>query len=162
MTIARIQPFCMGNKINSGYFNGTRVFPRSVMNRDIVLLLYKNHFCLIWKPQNVSFSQTITELKANFKIVDNYITEENVNSHFKNEFIPKKIESLLTIFFVCDLETHNFDRARLYIFCFCRLTKLAEKNIKQKLTPYDLEKCKKKRELRFVEMNVSLMLQIFV
>ena len=30
------------------------------------------------------------ELKENFKIVDKYITEENIHSRFKHEFMPKK------------------------------------------------------------------------
>ena len=70
------------------------------------------------KSENVSFNQAIKELKDNFKIVNNYITEENVNSQFKYEFIPKKIESHLTCFFVYDLETHNTDRAKPYNMTF--------------------------------------------
>ena len=66
------------------------------------------------KSEGVSFKQAIKELKDNFKIVDNYITEENVTSHFKYEFTPKKIESHLTNFIVYDLETHNTDRAGPY------------------------------------------------
>ena len=122
MTMARIQPFCKANNINLAYYNNDRVFPRSVTNRDSALHLYKNHFCLIWKSQGVSFNQAIQELKNNFKIVDNYITDENVNSHFKYEFIPKKIDSHLTNFIVYDLETHNTDRARSYNMAFCRLS----------------------------------------
>ena len=90
MTMARIEPFCRANNINLGYYNNDRVFPRTVTNRDTALYLYNNHLCLIWKSQNVSFNLAITELKNNFKIVDNYINAENVNSHFKYEFIPKK------------------------------------------------------------------------
>ena len=30
MTEARFQPFCRANKINLGYFDGIRVFPRIV------------------------------------------------------------------------------------------------------------------------------------
>ena len=91
MTKARIQPFCRANNINLGYWDGERVFPRTVTNRDSALYLYNNHFCLIWKSQGVSFNQAITELKNNFKKVDNYITDENVNSNFKYEFLPKKL-----------------------------------------------------------------------
>ena len=42
------------------------------------------------------------------------MTEENVYSHFKNEYTPKKIESYLTNCIVYDAETHNTDRARPY------------------------------------------------
>ena len=127
MTKARIQPFCKANNINLGYYDENRVFPRTVTNRESDLYLYNNHFCLIWKSQGVSFNQAIQELKENFKMVDNYITEENVNSHFKYEYKPKKIESHLANFIVYDLETHNTDRARPYVFCFYRLGKLAGK-----------------------------------
>ena len=60
------------------------------------------HFCQIWKSQSVSFEQAIEELKTNFKIVENYRTEENVLSQFKYEFIPKKNEFHLTNFIVYD------------------------------------------------------------
>ena len=125
MTLARIQPFCRANNINLGYYKNDRVFPRSVTNRDAALFLFNNHFCVIWKSENVSFKQAIRELEENFKIVDNYITEENVNSHFKYELIPKKIDSHLTNFIVYDLETYNADRARAYNMTFYRLSKIA-------------------------------------
>ena len=82
MTKARLQPFCGANNINLGYFDGDGVFPRSVTNRNSALYLYNNQFCLIWKSEGVSFNQAIQELKNNFKIVDNYITEQNAKSHF--------------------------------------------------------------------------------
>ena len=125
MTKARIQPFCRANNINLGYYDGNGVYPRSVTNRNSALYSYNNHFCLIWKPQGVSFNQPIQELKANFKMVDNNITEENVNSHFKHEFTPKKIDSHLTNFIAYDLETQNTDRARPYNITFYRLSKIA-------------------------------------
>ena len=92
MTKARIRPFWRANIINLGYYNGDSVFPRSVTTRDNALYLYNNHFCLIWKSENVSFNQAITESKNTFEIVDTYITDENVNSLFIYEYKPKKIE----------------------------------------------------------------------
>ena len=138
MTMARIQPCLRKLSIDHGSFNGDRVFPRTVTNRESALYLYNNTFCLIWKSQNVSFNQAVQELKDNFKIVDKFITEESVNCHFKNEFIPKKIESHLTNFNTYDLETQNTDRARLYVFCFYRLSKLTGRYIRD-LTPDELE-----------------------
>ena len=91
MTKARIQPICRANNFNLGYSDGTRVSPRSVTDRKNALFLHNNHFCLIRKFEKVSFNQAIKEMKDNFKIVGNYITEENVNSHFKFDFIPKKL-----------------------------------------------------------------------
>ena len=125
MTMARIQPFCRAKNINLGYYNNDRIFPRTVTNRDSASYLYNNHFCLILKSENVSFNQAIIELKNNFKLVDIYITDKNVNSHFIYECKPKKIESHLTNFIVSDLETHNTDRARPYCISFYRLSKLA-------------------------------------
>ena len=139
MTKARIQPFCRANNFNLGYWDGERVFPRTVTNRDSALYLCNNHFCLIWKSENVSFKQAIKELEDNFKMVDNYITEENVTSHFKYEFIPKKIESHLSNFIVYDLETHNTDRARPYNMTFYRLSKIAVRYNRDP-TPEELQK----------------------
>ena len=84
---ARIQPFCRANNINSCYFDGVRFFPRSVSERIVGLSLYNNHFCLICKSEGIGFNQGIEELKNNFKIVDNFITEENDTFLFKYEFI---------------------------------------------------------------------------
>ena len=75
-------------------------------------------------------------------MIDNYITEEIVNSHFKYEFIPKKIESHLTNSIVCDLETHNTDRSRPYVFCFYRISKLAG-SYNRDLAKDETDKCKK-------------------
>ena len=127
MTKARIQPFCGANKINLGYFDGERVLPRSVTERNNALYFYNNHFCLIWKSQGIKFNHAAKELKDNFKIVDNYITEEKINSHFKYEILPKKVQSHLTSFIVYDLETHNTDRARPYNMTFYRLGKIADR-----------------------------------
>ena len=142
MTKARIQPFCRANNINLGYYNDDRVFPRTVSNRDSALYLYDNHFCLIWKSEGVSFKQAIKEIDDNFRKVDNYITEENVNSHFKYEVIPKKIESHLTNFIVYDIETYSTDRARPYCISFYRLSKLAGRYNRDQ-TSDELDKCRK-------------------
>ena len=105
MTKARIQHCLKKLGVNLGYFNEDRVFPRTLTNIDSVLFLYDNHCCLIWKSEGVSFDQAIKKIKDNFKIVDNFITKENVKSHFKYEIIPKKNESHLTNFITYDLET---------------------------------------------------------
>ena len=126
MTMARIQSCLKRLGVNLSYYNGDRVFPRTVTNRDSALYFYNIHFCLIWKSEGINFNQAIKELEDNFKVVDNYKTKENVNSHLEHEFIPKKIESHLTNFIVYDLETHNTDRARPYVFCFHRLSNLGD------------------------------------
>ena len=98
--------------------------------------------CLICKSENVSFKDAIKELKDSFKIIDTFITEENVNYHFEFRYKPKKIESHLTNFFVYDLGTHNGDRTRPYVFCFYRFSKLADR-YNRDLTRDEIDKCKK-------------------
>ena len=142
MTKARIQPFFTANNIDLGYYNDDRVFLRSVTTRDRALYLFNNHFCLIWKSEGVSFNQAIQEPKDIFKIVDNSITEKNVKSHFEYIYQPKKIQSHLTNFIVYDLESHNTNRARPYVFCFYRLSKLAGR-YNRDLTRDEIDKCKK-------------------
>ena len=93
--------------------------------QNYALYLHYNHFCLIWKTEKINFNQAVKELKDNFIMVDISITEENLKSHFKYEFIPKIKGSHLTNFIVYDLETHITDRARPYVFSFDRLSKLA-------------------------------------
>ena len=117
------------------------ICPRNVTERNIALKLLDNLFCLLWKSEGVGLNQTLRELKDNFKKVGNYITQESGKSHFIYDFIPKKIESHLTNFITYDLETHNTDRARPYVFCFYRLSKIAGRYSRD-LTPYEIEKCK--------------------
>ena len=81
-------------------------------------------------------------MKDTFKIVDNFITEENVSSDFQYIYQPKKVQSHLTNFIVYYLETHNTDRATPYVFCFHRLSKLAGKN-NRVVTHDERKKCKK-------------------
>ena len=118
------------------------MYPRSVTNRNSALFIYNNNFCLIWKSENVSFKQAIQKLKNILKTVDNFITEENVKSHFEYLYKPKKIEYHLTNFIVYDLETHNTLRTRPYVFCFYRSSKLAVR-YNRDLTSDEREKFKK-------------------
>ena len=115
MTSARIQTFHKAYNINLGYFNGKEVYPRSVTERTKALNLYNNNFCLIWKAQGISFNKTIEELKINFKIVDNVISQDNVDTYFRNDYKPKK-ESQLSNVIVYDLETYNRNKAVQYCF----------------------------------------------
>ena len=49
MTSARVQPFCRKHNINIGCYDGFRVCPRNITQRNIALKIDNNHFCLIWK-----------------------------------------------------------------------------------------------------------------
>ena len=94
MTSARIQPFCKKHNINIGCFDGTRKNPRNLTQRDTSLFIYNNHFCLIWKSNGISFNQVIeNELKPNFKVVDNVISDKHVKSFIKYEYNPKEVKS---------------------------------------------------------------------
>ena len=59
MTSARIQPFCGKYNIDIGCFDGTRINPRNLAQRNTSLFIYNNHFCLIWKSNGISFNQVI-------------------------------------------------------------------------------------------------------
>ena len=69
--MARIQPCLEKLDINLGFYNRREISPRKYTERNEALFLQNNHFCLIWKSENVSFKQAIKELKENFKIFDN-------------------------------------------------------------------------------------------
>ena len=128
MTTARFQPFCKKYNINIGSFNGKEIWPRTVTQRDTALKIHNNHFCLIWKSDNISFNHVIeNELKPNFKIVDNVISDKHVKGFIKYEYNPKKVKSPLTNIVVYDLETFNKTRAVPYCSCIYKLSKLSGK-----------------------------------
>ena len=83
MTSARIQPFCRKYKINIGCFDGTRINPRNITERKTALKIINNHLCLIWKSNGISFNEVIEdELKPNFKVVDNVISDKHVKNFY--------------------------------------------------------------------------------
>ena len=94
ITSARIQPFCRTYNINIGCFDGTRINPRNITQRDTVLKIKNNHFCLIWKPDGISFDKAMKELKDNLKVVDDILSDKHVKSFIKNDFKPKKLNLL--------------------------------------------------------------------
>ena len=44
MTSARVQPFCRKYNINIGCYDGFRVYPRNITQRNIALKIHNNHF----------------------------------------------------------------------------------------------------------------------
>ena len=90
MTSARIQQFFRKYNINIGDYNGFRVCPRNNTERNMALKIHNIDFCLIWKSNNISFNQEIKELKDNFKVIDNFLSDKHVVSFFKYEYKPKK------------------------------------------------------------------------
>ena len=91
------------------------------------LFIYTNQFCLVWKRKGISFNKAIKDLKINFKVVDNVISDKNVKSFIKFENKPKKFQSPLANISVYDLETYNKDRAVPYFSCICKLSKFSGK-----------------------------------
>ena len=59
MTSATGQPLCKKRKTFIGCYDGYIECARNPTQKNIALYLYKKHFCLICKPQAVSFSNTI-------------------------------------------------------------------------------------------------------
>ena len=59
MTFARIRQFCRKYNINIGCFDGTRINPRNITERNTTFKIRKNHFCLIWKSNGLGFNEVI-------------------------------------------------------------------------------------------------------
>ena len=49
MTSARVQPFCKEDNIKIRCYDGFRVRPRSITERNIAFYMHKNNFNLFWK-----------------------------------------------------------------------------------------------------------------
>ena len=128
MTSARLQPFCRKYNINIGCFDGTRINPRNLTQRNTSLFIYNNHFCLIWESNGFSFIQVIeNELKPNFKVIDNVMSDKHVKSSINYEYNPKKVKSPLTNIVVYDLGTFNKIKAVPYCSCIYKLSKVSGK-----------------------------------
>ena len=127
MTSARVQPFCRKHNINIGCYDGFRVCPRNITQRNTALKIHDNHFCLIWKSDDVSFVGAKRELKDNFEVVDNVISDKHVKSYIKYEYKPKKVQSQLTNVVVYDIETFNTIKCVPYANCIYRLSKISGK-----------------------------------
>ena len=141
MTSARVQPFCRKYNINVGCFNGTRINPRNLTQRNTSLFIYNNHFCLIWNSDGISFNQVIEdELKQNSKVVDNVISDKHVKSFIKCEYNPIKTKSPLTNIIVYDLETFNKTRAVPYCSCIYKLSKISGK-YHRNISEQEYQKC---------------------
>ena len=61
-----------------------------VTEKNKALRLHNIQFSLLWKSQGASFNETPEELEKNFKVIDNFITEEKVNSHFFTKSYQRK------------------------------------------------------------------------
>ena len=127
MTSARLQPFCRKHNINIGCYDGFRVCPGSITQRNIALKIHNIHFCLIWKSERISFDKAIRELKDNFKVVDNVVSDKYVKIYIKYEYKPKKVQSQLTNIIVYDIETFSTIKCVPYANCIYRFGKISGK-----------------------------------
>ena len=141
MTSARVGSFCRKYNINIGCFDGTRINPRNIAQRNTALKIHNNHFCLIWKSDNISFNQVIeNELKLNFKVVNNVVSDKHVKGFIKYEDNPKKVKSPLTNIVVYYLETFNKIRVVPYCSCIYKLSKLSGK-YNRDISEQEYQKC---------------------
>ena len=83
MTSERIQPICRKYNINIGCYDGFRVCPRNITHRDLALKIPNNHFRSIWKSHGISYDKAIKELKENFKVFDNVISDKHVKIYIE-------------------------------------------------------------------------------
>ena len=143
MTSARIQPFCRKYNNNRRLYDGFSLCPRNIIERSGALFVHKNHFCLFRKSQNNSFNQAIEdELKLNFKVVDNVISDKHVKSFNKNEYKPKNVQSQLTNMIVYDIETFIAINCVPYSSCICALSQISGK-YNRDITEQEHQKCLK-------------------
>ena len=140
MTSARIQPFCRKHNINIGCYDGFRVCPRNITQRNTALKIHNNHFCLIWKSDRVSFEKAIKELKDNFRVVDNVISDKHVKIYIKYEYKPEKVQSQLTNMIVYDIETFSTIKCVPYANCIYRLSKISGKYYRD-ISDKEYQKC---------------------
>ena len=140
LTSVRVQPFCRNHNIVIGCYDGFRVCPRNIAQRNIALKIHNNHFCLIWKSNGVSFDRAIKELKDNFRVVDNVISDKHVKSYIKYEYKPKKVQSQLTNMIVYDIETFSTIKCVPYANCIYRLSKISGKYYRD-ISEKEYQKC---------------------
>ena len=140
-TSARFQPICRKHNINISCFDGTRLNPGNITKGDTALKIHDTHFCLIWKSGGISCYQVIkSQLKPNFKVVDNVIPDKHVKSFIKYEYNLKKVKSPLTNIVIYDLETFNKITVVPYCSCIYKLSKISGKNLRD-ISEQEYQKC---------------------
>ena len=90
--------------------------------------------------QNVKFGKARKELKDNFKVVDNVISDKHVKNDIKYEYKPEKVQSQLTNMIVYDLEIFSTIKCVPYANCTNRLSKLSDKYYRD-ISEKEYQKC---------------------
>ena len=93
MTTAIFQLFCKAHISDLWYFDGNHVYTRSVTQRNKAIYIHNNHHGFNLEIRWRLFDKVVKELKFNFKLVDMYVTDENVNNFpkYENKFKKKWI-----------------------------------------------------------------------
>ena len=52
--------------------------------------MYKNNFGWIWKSNSISFNKTLEELKTNFRVIDEILSEKHDKPFIKYEYTAEK------------------------------------------------------------------------
>ena len=117
--------------------------PRNIVEGNIGLHVHEKYFCSIRKSQNISFNQVIKdELKQNFEVVDNVISDKHVESFIKYENKHKRVQSQLTNMINYDIEPFNTNKCVPYSNCIYKLSRVSGKNYRH-ITEQEYEKCRK-------------------
>ena len=112
--------------INIGCFDGAKMNPRNITERNIASKIHNIHFCLFWKSNDNSFNQAIKGLKLHFDLIVSGTSDKHGNSFIKYEYKPTKVQSPLTNIILYDLETYIKDRAIPYCSCIYKLSKISD------------------------------------
>ena len=85
MTTTRIQPFRAKFIIITGYSDNVRVYPSFIADRKKAF-----YFCENWKSECIGFRKAMEQLKADFKVIDNHITDKHETNFLKKVYKRKK------------------------------------------------------------------------
>ena len=80
------------------------------------------------------------EIKPNFKVIDNVISDKHVESFIECEYKPNKVQSHLTNMIVYDMNTFNTIKCVPYSNCMYGLSKISGKNNRD-ITERRFQKC---------------------
>ena len=140
MKSARVKPFCRKHNIKIDCYDGFRICPRNITQKNTALKIHNNLFCLIWKTSDVSFDRAIKELKDNFKVVDIVKSDKHIKSYINYEYKPKKVQSQLTNMIVYHIETFSTIKCVPYANCIYRLSKISGKCYRD-ISEKEYQKC---------------------
>ena len=79
------------------------------LKEEFVLLIHNNHFCVIWKNNQSTFSDAIKEIENNFRYDETQINDNILNQVIEYKFpISYEMNCLYNVF-AFDLETCNVE-----------------------------------------------------